>query len=226
MHAIKTSAETERTQRSNTAWLKNPLTMLHSMMLSECLGYWQLFIQIHMLKTIQANELRRQKETQDILDSLIAIAPPAPSTIASPLTAATWHALHPAYGPEWRPKTLRALKDAQNAHDYADLRQLMCTTLAANNDTAMIEVLQIACSELPEVIKTMHCALEDVVEDGRLEANESGLKLALPSSQGHLDGGGVQQPLADSGRGRSGPLATSLSKLGLMRSEDYRRERV
>ncbi|SRR6266403_2692933 len=38
MHAIKTSAETERTQRSNTAWLKNLLTMLHSMMLSECLG--------------------------------------------------------------------------------------------------------------------------------------------------------------------------------------------
>ena len=46
----------------------------------------------------------------------------------------------------------------------------MCTALAANDDTAMIEVLQIACSEMPEVIKTMQCALEDVVEDGRLEA--------------------------------------------------------
>ncbi len=66
----------------------------------------------------------------------------------------------------------------------------MCTALAANDDTAMIEVLQIACSEMPEVIKTMQCALENVVEDGRLEADESGLVLALPSSQGHLDGGG------------------------------------
>ncbi len=85
MHAIKTSAETERTQRGNTAWLKNPLTMLHSMMLSECLGYWQLFIQIHMLKTIQANELRRQKETQDLLDSLLHLPHLLPSLLPFPL---------------------------------------------------------------------------------------------------------------------------------------------
>ncbi len=28
MHAIKASAETERTQHGNTAWLENPLTMM------------------------------------------------------------------------------------------------------------------------------------------------------------------------------------------------------
>ncbi len=80
----------------------------------------------------------------------------------------------------------------------------MRTALAANDDAAMIEVLQIARSELPEAIKTMQRALEHVVEDGRLEADESGLTLASPSSQGHLDGEGVQQPLGDSGSGSSG----------------------
>jgi abelson tyrosine-protein kinase 1 len=68
----------------------------------------------------------------------------------------------------------------------------------------MIEVLQIARSEMPEAIKTMQRALEYVVEDGRLEADESGLALASPSSQGHPEGGGLQLSLTDSGSSNSG----------------------
>ncbi len=77
----------------------------------------------------------------------------------------------------------------------------MRIALAANDDMAMIEVLQIARSEMPEVIKTMQRALERVVEDGRLEADESGL---TPSSQGHLEGQGLQLSSTDSGSGSSG----------------------
>ena len=79
--------------------------------------------------------------------------------------------------------TLRDLRAAQNAkdraHDMADLHQLMRTALAANDDVAMIEVLQIARSEMPEAIRTLERALENVVEYGRLDSEES--TMALPS---------------------------------------------
>ena len=63
---------------------------------------------------------------------------------------------------------LRALRASQNAQDRArdmeDLRQLMRAALAAKDDFAMFEVLQIARSEMPEAIKT----LERFIEDGQL----------------------------------------------------------
>ena len=80
----------------------------------------------------------------------------------------------------------------------------MRTALATNDDASMIEVLQIARSEMPEAIKTMQRTLEHVVEDCRLEADESGFTLASPSSQGHLEGGGLQLSSTDSGSGSSG----------------------
>jgi abelson tyrosine-protein kinase 1/abelson tyrosine-protein kinase 2 len=81
----------------------------------------------------------------------------------------------------------------------------MRTALEANDDTAMIEVLQIARSEMPEAIKTMQRALEHVVDDGRIEADESSLTLASPSSpEDHFEGARVQQPSADSGSDSSG----------------------
>ena len=154
-------------------------------------SYWQLSIQIRTLKIIQANDLRRQKETQDLLESLSHIPglPPPPLPLSLPpgtlsTPPADQHSVQ---------KSLRALKDAQNAqdlaHDYADLRELMRTALATNDDAAMIEVLQIARSEMPEAMKTMQRALEHVVDDGRLAADESGLTPASPLSQGHLEGG-------------------------------------
>jgi abelson tyrosine-protein kinase 1/abelson tyrosine-protein kinase 2 len=73
----------------------------------------------------------------------------------------------------------------------------MHTPLATNDDAAMIDVLQIARSEMPEAIKTMQRTLEHVVEDGRL-ADESGLTLESPSSQGHSEGGGFQLSSTDS----------------------------
>jgi len=68
----------------------------------------------------------------------------------------------------------------------------------------MIEVLQIARSEMPEAMKTMQRALEHVVEDGRFAAEESGLSLASPSSEGHFEGGGLLLSPTDSVRSDSG----------------------
>jgi abelson tyrosine-protein kinase 1/abelson tyrosine-protein kinase 2 len=52
----------------------------------------------------------------------------------------------------------------------------------------MIEVLQIARSEMPEAIKTLQRALERVVDDGRIEAAESAATLASSSQQHHFEG--------------------------------------
>ena len=152
-------------------------------------SFWQLSIQIRTLKLIQANELRRQKETQDLLDSLShlpGLPPPPlplqPATLSSP--PADFQSVE---------RVTHALKTAQNAqdrkHDSADLRQLMRAALAANDDLTMIELLQIAHGEMPEAIKTLQRALERVVDDARVEADES--TWALPSSpqQRHSKGG-------------------------------------
>jgi abelson tyrosine-protein kinase 1/abelson tyrosine-protein kinase 2 len=74
----------------------------------------------------------------------------------------------------------------------------MRTALAANDDAAMIEVLQIARSEMPEAIKTMQRALEHVVDDGRIEADESSFTLPSPSSPEDM------RVSADSSSGGSG----------------------
>ena len=64
----------------------------------------------------------------------------------------------------------------------------MRTALAQNDDLDMIEVLQIARSEMPEAIKTLQRALERVVDDGRIEAAESAVTLASSSQQQHFEG--------------------------------------
>jgi abelson tyrosine-protein kinase 1 len=55
----------------------------------------------------------------------------------------------------------------------------MRAALAANDDAEMIDVLQIARSEMPEAIKTLQRALERVVEDNRVEAEESPIESPL-----------------------------------------------
>ena len=65
----------------------------------------------------------------------------------------------------------------------------MRTALAANGDVAMIEVPQIVRSEMPEATRMLERALEHIVEDGRLDSEES--TLALSSSwQGAGKGNG------------------------------------
>jgi abelson tyrosine-protein kinase 1/abelson tyrosine-protein kinase 2 len=59
----------------------------------------------------------------------------------------------------------------------------MRAALAANDDAAMIEMLQIARSEMPEAIKTLQRALERVVEDSRLEPEESPISLVSSPQQ-------------------------------------------
>ncbi|KAI9457475.1 hypothetical protein BJY52DRAFT_1223837 [Lactarius psammicola] len=141
--------------------------------LDDALGMLGLSIQIRTLKLIQANELRRQKETRDLLETLSHLSPSLPP-VPLPLPPATLQSS--PVDPESVRKTLRALRAAQNAqdraHDTADLRQLMRTALATNDDVSMIEALQIARSEMPEAIKTLQRALERVVEDGQLDAED------------------------------------------------------
>jgi abelson tyrosine-protein kinase 1 len=62
----------------------------------------------------------------------------------------------------------------------------MHSALTTNDDAAMIEVLQIARSEMPEAIKTMQRALEQVVDDGQFGVDESGLTVVSPTSPGQL----------------------------------------
>jgi abelson tyrosine-protein kinase 1 len=105
----------------------------------------------------------------------------------------------PPADPESVHSTLHALLASQNANDRAydmeDLHQLMRAALAANDDVAMIEVLQIARSEMPEAIKTLERALERLVEDGELDTEES--TTALPSQ--HEEEGKAYGPIVDPG---------------------------
>ena len=81
--------------------------------------------------------------------------------------------------------TLHAVRAEQNAqdraHDMADLHQQMFTALAANDDNAMIEVLQIARSEMPDAIRTLERALEHLYEAGQVDTEEG--VTALPSQE-------------------------------------------
>ncbi|KAH9011512.1 kinase-like domain-containing protein, partial [Lactarius hengduanensis] len=153
--------------------------------LNNALGMFSLSIQIRTLKLVQANELQRQKETHDLLQSVLHLSPGLPP-VPLPLPPATL--LSSPVDPESVRKTLHALRAAQNAQDrardVADLRQLMQTALATNDDVAMIDVLQIARSEMPEAIKTLQRALERVVEDVQLDAESATARL-LPLSPQH-----------------------------------------
>ena len=110
--------------------------------------------------------------------------------------------------------TLLALRVSQNAqdraHDTADLHQLMRAALAANDDGAMAEVLQIARSEMLEVIKTLERTLTRFIEDGQLDTEES--TTALPSHQ-HEDAGNGNDPFVDPfNRGASYSSADKLDR--------------
>ena len=82
--------------------------------------------------------------------------------------------------------TIHALRASQNAQDrtldMANLHELMRTALTENDDVTAIEVLQIARSEMPEVITTLERALECVIEDGQQDTEES--TTALQSGKG------------------------------------------
>ncbi|KAF8268212.1 kinase-like domain-containing protein, partial [Lactarius quietus] len=113
-----------------------------------------LSIQIRTLKLVKATELQ-QKETHNLLESLTHVSPSVPSAALQSSPTDTENVRD----------ALLALRAAQNArdraYDMADLRQIMRTALASNDDVAMIEVLQIARSEMPEAIKTLEHAVED-----------------------------------------------------------------
>ncbi|KAI0049057.1 hypothetical protein FA95DRAFT_1538888 [Auriscalpium vulgare] len=135
--------------------------------LSDALGMFGMSIQIRTLKLLQANEERRQAETAAIVDAF---------DHHNALHNALEHNTHPAIlpaspvsdNPDHVQDILRRLRSQQNAQDrardFADLRQLMRAALQTNDDTAMIEVLQVGRSEMPEAIKTLQRALEREVE--------------------------------------------------------------
>ena len=88
--------------------------------------------------------------------------------------------------------TLYAVRTEQNAqdraHDMADLHQHMLTALSANDDNAMIEVLQIARSEMPDAIRTLERALEHVCKDDQVDAEESTTALPSQEEEGNNNG--------------------------------------
>lgn len=96
-------------------------------------------------------------------------------------------------------KELRDLRATENAHDRAldaaDLRELMSTTLAENDDSAMINILQIEKSEMPEAITTLERAFERVKEHGQLNAEESATVPPFSQQEVGKDNGFSVEPL-------------------------------
>ena len=120
-------------------------------------------------RSIQLRALKLSQETHGLLKSLLHVSPGLPPAhIPSPPSSTQ----SPPADPESVRDTLCALRASQNAQDrtrdMADLHQLMRAALATNDDVAMVEVLQIARSEMPEAIKTLERALERVIEEGQI----------------------------------------------------------
>jgi abelson tyrosine-protein kinase 1 len=127
---------------------------------------------------------RLVKANNETLETFSHVSPSLPPA-HPPLPSAAL--LSPPADTENVRDTLHAVCTEQNeqdrAHDMADLHRLMLTALrlAAKNDIAMIEVLQIARSEMPDAIKTLERALEHLCEDEQVDAEES--TTALPSRE-------------------------------------------
>jgi abelson tyrosine-protein kinase 1 len=126
-----------------------------------------------------------------------------------------------AADPESLRNTLRALRASQNvqdrARDMADLHQLLRAALARKDDDAMIEVLQIARSEMPEAIKTLERALERLAEDGQ-QVTEENTIAPLPSQ--HKDAGNGSGPFVNpgdstAGEGSADPLDREFIETGI-----------
>ena len=126
-----------------------------------------------MLKLVKSNELR-QKEMHQMLESLSHVSSSLAPSAAFPSFPTDMESVR---------STLHAVRSEQNAqdraHDMADLHRLMLTALSANDDIAVIEVLQIARSEMPDAIRTLERALEHLLEDRQVDTEES--ITALPS---------------------------------------------
>ncbi|KAN0141932.1 Protein kinase-like domain containing protein [Lactarius tabidus] len=167
--------------------------------LKDALEMFNRSIQLRTLKIIQINELQRQKETQDLLESLPHVTTGLPSAHLPSLPTVLQSS---PTDPESVHNKLHALRASQNeqdrAYDMADLHQLMRAALAANDDVAMIEVLQIARSEMPETIKTLERALERIVEDADTEEST----MVLPSQ--HEGAGDANGPFFDPGNTGAG----------------------
>ncbi|EIM84603.1 uncharacterized protein STEHIDRAFT_100616 [Stereum hirsutum FP-91666 SS1] len=163
--------------------------------LSDALGMFGLSIQIRTLKLIQANEARRQKDAADAAELLASslgldLSIPDPNTLPPsniPLLAAPepTTAIPTPSSPSQIHTLLQRVRMQQNeadqAHDLADLRQLMRTALQTNNDATMIEVLQVGRDEMPEAIKTLQRALEKEVEK-EFEAEGTSTAMTITAS--------------------------------------------
>jgi abelson tyrosine-protein kinase 1 len=134
----------------------------------------QAAVQILILKLVKANEMR-QKE---MLESLSHVSPSL-APVFSPLPSAAL--LSPPADTESVRNTLQALRAEQNAQDrardMADLHWLMRTALAANDDNAIIKILQIARSEMPDAVRTLERALENLREDEAGKDSDPSLEL-------------------------------------------------
>lgn len=165
--------------------------------LGEALEMFGLSIQVRILRELQDAERRRAHDTQ-VLTQLLSVwgahsycvhtasgllpsgpspriaTPPSPSPRDTDIEA---HAADTPLSPSSLPpaevlpklRTLHRVQDtADTAQDMADLRGLMRAALETNSDVEMLGVLQIGRTEMPEAIRTLQRALEQVVEGERL----------------------------------------------------------
>ena len=173
----------------------------------------QFSIQIRTLNIM----LLLQKEARDPPESHSHVSPGL-SSVRIPFPAAVLQS--PPTDPESVHQTLDILRSAQNAQDRAreaaDLRQLMRTALAAKDDVTMLEILNITNSEIPEAIQTLERALERVVVEGQLDAEE--LTTPLPSSQVEDPGQGDGPSVDPNNTGANQCSADSLDRQFLEKS--------
>ena len=163
-----------------------------------------------MSKLLRDNELRQR----EMLDSSSHVSPSLPPSHL-PLRSAALQSFYYADTENVR-SWLHAVHAEQNAqdpaHDMAGLRQVMFTALAANDDIAMIEVLQTAGSEMPDAIWTLARVLGHLSEDGQVDA--MGNTTALPPQARNNNGPSLEP-------GNTGASYSSVDQLVDPRNREF-----
>jgi hypothetical protein len=113
------------------------------------------------VELVEVSAMRLVKANNEMLKSISHVPPSLPPAHL-PLRSAALQSF--SADAESLRRMLRAVRAVQNAkdraHDIADLHQLMRAARAARDDNAIIEVLQIAPSEMPDATRTLECALK------------------------------------------------------------------
>jgi abelson tyrosine-protein kinase 1 len=151
-----------------------------------------------------------------MLESLSHVSPSL-APVRLPLPSAALPS--PPAGTESVRNTLHAMCAEQNVqdrgHDMAGLHRHMLTALMVNDSSAMIDVLQIVRSEMPDAFRTLEHALEHLCENEQEDAEESTTALPSQEEAGNSNGPSLEPGNTDASHSSADALHCEFIESGI-----------